>query len=216
MLISPEQIKAARALINMKQVDLAKAAGISLATLNNIERGAQSDPKISTMRAIKRAFELLGVHFFNTTQDGIGVCFQSSQQAAKTATILIIDDNEAELMLYKTWLAQCPERDYEIITATTAREGIQSYIAHQPDCIILDFMMYGADGFQFLATLRDDHADDVLPPIIFMTGMKDNAIKDRAMAEGAFDYIEKQTVTQTVLCSSVIRALDTASSRITI
>ncbi|BAE50540.1 helix-turn-helix transcriptional regulator [Paramagnetospirillum magneticum] len=49
-------------MIAMKQADLAKAAGISLATLNNIERGV-SDPKASTLAAIQRALEAAGVEF---------------------------------------------------------------------------------------------------------------------------------------------------------
>ena len=54
VLITSSQIRAARAIINAKQSELAKAAGISLATLNNIERGV-GDPRTSTLDAIERA-----------------------------------------------------------------------------------------------------------------------------------------------------------------
>jgi len=53
-------------MLGMKQSDLAGAAGVSLATLNNIERGA-SDPKSSTLTAIRRALEDAGVNFFGDT-----------------------------------------------------------------------------------------------------------------------------------------------------
>jgi transcriptional regulator with XRE-family HTH domain len=56
------QIRAARALIGAKQSDLARAAGISLATLNNVERGV-GDPRTSTLNAIERALETAGVEF---------------------------------------------------------------------------------------------------------------------------------------------------------
>jgi transcriptional regulator with XRE-family HTH domain len=59
-LITSSQIRAARAIINAKQSELAKAAGISLATLNNIERGV-GDPRTSTLEAIERALERAGV-----------------------------------------------------------------------------------------------------------------------------------------------------------
>jgi transcriptional regulator with XRE-family HTH domain len=58
--LTPAQIRAARALLNVKQSELAKAAGISLATLNNIERGV-GDPRASTLDAIGRALEQAGV-----------------------------------------------------------------------------------------------------------------------------------------------------------
>ena len=59
-LITSSQIRAARAIINAKQSELAKAAGISLATLNNIERGV-GDPRTSTLDAIARALQRAGV-----------------------------------------------------------------------------------------------------------------------------------------------------------
>jgi transcriptional regulator with XRE-family HTH domain len=58
--ITASQIRAARAIINAKQSELAKAAGISLATLNNIERGV-GDPRTSTLDSIERALTRAGV-----------------------------------------------------------------------------------------------------------------------------------------------------------
>ena len=60
-MISSSQIRAARAIINVKQSELAKASGISLATLNNIERGV-GDPRSSTLERIERALADAGVH----------------------------------------------------------------------------------------------------------------------------------------------------------
>ena len=59
-MITSAQIRAGRALINAKQSELAKAAGVSLATLNNIERGL-GDPRASTLESIQRALEAAGV-----------------------------------------------------------------------------------------------------------------------------------------------------------
>lgn len=59
-MISSAQIRAGRSLLNVKQSELAKAAHISLATLNNIERGV-GDPRTSTLEAIERALFQAGV-----------------------------------------------------------------------------------------------------------------------------------------------------------
>jgi transcriptional regulator with XRE-family HTH domain len=61
-MVSPAQIRAARSLIGIKQSDLARGAGISLATLNNIERGV-GDPRASTLEAIERALTGAGIEF---------------------------------------------------------------------------------------------------------------------------------------------------------
>ena len=60
--ITIEQIKAARGLLNWTQGDLARATGISLTALNNIERQSAS-PRQSTMALIARALERGGVEF---------------------------------------------------------------------------------------------------------------------------------------------------------
>ena len=71
-MITPAQIRAARALIGWKQVDVAKAAGVSEMSVKNIERGA-TDPRISTMSAIQRALESAGVIFVAENGEGPGV-----------------------------------------------------------------------------------------------------------------------------------------------
>ena len=59
-MISASQIRAARAIIGAKQSELARASGISLATLNNIERGV-GDPRTSTLEAIEQSLGRAGV-----------------------------------------------------------------------------------------------------------------------------------------------------------
>ena len=61
-MITPSQIRAARAMINVKQRELANSACISLATLNNIERGV-GDPRSSTLGAIEHALRAAGITF---------------------------------------------------------------------------------------------------------------------------------------------------------
>ena len=71
-MITPQQIRGARAMLGMTQAALAAAAGISTTALNNIERGA-ADPKSSTLTAIQRALESAGVIFVAENGEGPGV-----------------------------------------------------------------------------------------------------------------------------------------------
>lgn len=61
-MIAPEQIRAARGLLNWKQGKLAKAAKLSLRALNNIEREA-TVPHQKTLAAIQKALEAARVEF---------------------------------------------------------------------------------------------------------------------------------------------------------
>lgn len=65
-MLMPNMLKAARALLGIRQSELAKSAGISLATLNNFERGI-GDPRVSTIEAIERSLRHGGITF---TDDG--------------------------------------------------------------------------------------------------------------------------------------------------
>ena len=65
--VRPGQIRAARALLGIKQSDLARAAAVSLATVNNLERGF-ADPRASTVDALSAALSSVGVDF--SEQDG--------------------------------------------------------------------------------------------------------------------------------------------------
>ena len=61
-MLMPNILKAARALLGIRQSELAKSAGISLATLNNFERGI-GDPRASTVKAIERTLRRGGITF---------------------------------------------------------------------------------------------------------------------------------------------------------
>lgn len=71
MIITGTQIRAARCLLGWKQTDLAEASRISEISIKNIERGA-TDPRASTLTAIKQAFEYAGLIFLEPgdTRDG--------------------------------------------------------------------------------------------------------------------------------------------------
>jgi DNA-binding XRE family transcriptional regulator len=71
-MITPHQIRAARALLDLTQADLAERASLSKTGLNNIERGT-SDPKASTLAAIQSALETAGVEFIPENGGGPGV-----------------------------------------------------------------------------------------------------------------------------------------------
>ena len=73
MLITGNQLKAARALVGADQVWVAKAANVAINTIRNMEsRGA--DPITSgavTVRNVQLALESAGVEFINGGQPGV-------------------------------------------------------------------------------------------------------------------------------------------------
>ena len=70
--ITRDQCRAARALVQLSQVDLADAAGISKQTLIDFERGARN-PHKNNLSAIRTALEKAGVEFIDENGGGAGV-----------------------------------------------------------------------------------------------------------------------------------------------
>lgn len=71
-MITPRQIRAARALLDWSQQELADSAIISLNALARLERGIV-DPRASTLSAVERALAKAGIEFLSTSDKGEGV-----------------------------------------------------------------------------------------------------------------------------------------------
>ncbi len=71
-MISSAQVKAARALVGLTQKQLAEAARVSEISVKNVEGGA-TDPRVSTLSALRSALERAGVVFLPENGGGAGV-----------------------------------------------------------------------------------------------------------------------------------------------
>ncbi|WP_174020697.1 helix-turn-helix transcriptional regulator [Agrobacterium fabrum] len=67
------QLKAARALIDMKQGELAKLAGVNINTVVFMERSGSSDitSAADKVQAVQSALEEAGIEFLNHGQPGV-------------------------------------------------------------------------------------------------------------------------------------------------
>ena len=72
MSLTSEQCRAARALLNWSQPDLAELVGIARETIAHFERGA-TKPHKSNLKAIRAALEAGGVEFIDRNGGGPGV-----------------------------------------------------------------------------------------------------------------------------------------------
>jgi transcriptional regulator with XRE-family HTH domain len=70
--MTPEQCRAARALLGWSQADLEAASRVAKATIANFERGA-STPFARTLDDIREALEAAGVVFLPENGGGAGV-----------------------------------------------------------------------------------------------------------------------------------------------
>ncbi len=101
-----------------------------------------------------------------------------------SAKVLVVDDEKTTVNLIAILLER---RDFDVIKAYSAEEGLRMAYKHQPDIVLLDIMMPDMDGWEVCRRLRE--MSDV--PILFLTARAD--IKDvvDGLNMGADDYIIK-------------------------
>jgi response regulator RpfG family c-di-GMP phosphodiesterase len=107
----------------------------------------------------------------------------------RTATILLVDDEEIVLSSIKSFFAI--ETDYHLLTYTSPLKALEDLERNhrRVDLIVSDYLMPEMDGITFLAKVKEK-----LPmvPRILLTGYadKENAIK-AINNVGLYQYIEK-------------------------
>ena len=101
--------------------------------------------------------------------------------------ILIIDDSPTEVHVFKSMLLN---NDIEVSVAKNGEEGIEKAIEMKPDCILMDVVMTGKNGFQATRDLSRNPATSTIPVIIITTKDQETD-KIWGMRQGARDYIVK-------------------------
>ena len=103
------------------------------------------------------------------------------------ATILIIDDSPTELHLFQNMLEK---GGFETLVADSGEDGIRQAEASRPDCILMDVIMPGMNGFQATRKLTHDPRTSSIP-VIMITTKDQETDKIWGMRQGAVEYIVK-------------------------
>src|SRR5579871_4658157 len=99
-------------------------------------------------------------------------------------TLLVVDDEPSILTAFR----RAFRSPLEVLTAETAREGLELAEQHRPDVIILDVQLPDMSGLDALGRLRER---DARSPVIFITGKSTTDTAIEAMKRGAYDYLLK-------------------------
>jgi two-component system nitrogen regulation response regulator GlnG len=101
------------------------------------------------------------------------------------ATLLVVDDEPSIC-----WgLAQLGTRlRHQVLTASSAEEGLELVSRKQPDAILLDVRLPGLNGLAALPRMKEAAP---LAPVIVMTAHGDLGTAVEAVRHGAFDYVAK-------------------------
>lgn len=99
-------------------------------------------------------------------------------------TLLFVDDDTALLEANRIHFTN---RNYQVLTAPDGTLACSLLRKHPVDCIILDVMLPGKDGYILCREFRRESS----APIIFLTSLSDQNHLYRGFMEGGDDYMTK-------------------------
>jgi two-component system, cell cycle response regulator DivK len=101
--------------------------------------------------------------------------------------VLIVDDNEKNVKLERDVLRHAGFRTVE---AATGGDGVSLAREHQPDLVLMDIRLPDIDGTEALRRLKADPLTAAIP-VVALTSFAMTGDRDRFLAEGFDDYLEK-------------------------
>ncbi|MDP1858369.1 MAG: response regulator [Gemmatimonadaceae bacterium] len=123
--------------------------------------------------------------------------------AARGKTVLIVEDNEDNRIVYSTILRH---HGFRVCEALDGEEGIDKARRELPDIILMDISIPVIDGWQVTETLKRETATKGIP-IIALTAHAMPGDRQRAMAVGCDGYLAKPCEPRAVL-AEVNRLID--------
>ncbi|CCG09448.1 HD-GYP domain-containing protein [Pararhodospirillum photometricum] len=103
--------------------------------------------------------------------------------------VLLLDDDETNLIIYKS-IAQRTGQEIEIVCETDPLVALEACRARMPDLIVLDYLMPGMDGLEFLSRVRR-HPEGRDVPIVMITAAGERSVRHQALERGATDFLAK-------------------------
>jgi len=105
---------------------------------------------------------------------------------AQLQQVLVVDDNQTNCEVIQEMLAD----EYDVLTATNGLDAIAMAEQHQPDIVLLDFMLPGINGLEVCQRLR--HLSKMSRTrIIIVSAKAMPSERAQGLAAGANAYITK-------------------------
>ncbi|MBF0280440.1 MAG: response regulator [SAR324 cluster bacterium] len=109
-------------------------------------------------------------------------------------TVLVVDDTPENIDILVGVLGE----SYKVKAAPSGEKALKSASKKPPDLILLDIMMPEMDGYQVCEQLKANPVTADIP-VVFVTGMTENADQEKGMAMGARGYLTKPVEAEKVI-----------------
>jgi two-component system, cell cycle response regulator DivK len=103
------------------------------------------------------------------------------------AQILVVEDNEKNMKLFRDVLQAT---GYRTLEATTGGRAVELATEHRPDLVLMDIQLPDIDGVEALGQLRADERTASIP-VLALTAQAMEGDRERFWAAGFDGYLSK-------------------------
>jgi two-component system cell cycle response regulator DivK len=135
----------------------------------------------------RRSFACRIANMFIDTPMGSSASAVRIRMNGKGKTVLLVEDNEDNRIVYSTILRHF---GYTVTEALNGEEGISKARAEKPDLILMDISIPIIDGWEATQVLKHDPATNDIP-IIALTAHALASDREKAMEVGCDGYLAK-------------------------
>ncbi|HET8580578.1 MAG TPA: response regulator transcription factor [Nitrospiraceae bacterium] len=101
--------------------------------------------------------------------------------------IVIVDDSYSELQMMEGYLKSA---NYTVVSYPNTDKLEDKLLAEKPDCLVLDVVMPGRNGFQACRDIKNDERFKNIP-IVLVTSKSQESDKFWGQQQGASEYVVK-------------------------
>jgi putative two-component system response regulator len=102
--------------------------------------------------------------------------------------IVILDDDRTSLLLLKTYVGTL--HGCQPVTFTRPADSLEWCIKHNPDLVIVDYLMPEMNGVEFTRQFRSMAGNSDIP-VVMVTGSDERELRHHALATGINDFLTK-------------------------
>ena len=103
-------------------------------------------------------------------------------------TILLVEDKRE---LARVIARELGDEGYQVVHAATGQEALELHARHEPDLVILDWMLPGLDGLEVLRRIRQSTHEGSVVPVLMLTARSEEMDRVVGLEVGADDYLTK-------------------------
>ena len=100
--------------------------------------------------------------------------------------VLLVHDQQEDPVPRRQWLENS---GFLVTTAESGEEALAAIARERPDCVLLDVLIKGKNGFEVLSWIRERHPPEEVPVILTSTIHRKRLYREEAWERGAQGYL---------------------------